>query len=134
MSYSFAGLLPLLIQIPIWIGLWIGVVGIGKRGRRMEWWFMLTGIIFITVGGLATMVLLVMLTLGVDASHTYSYSPMPFYAITSWAHSLGYILFVIGFAIHGQRSSRVQERILELETIANAQGEELARSQQGYDS
>ncbi len=39
----------------------------------------------------------------------------------------GSLLFAIGCAIHGQQTSRLQQRITELEAIAAAQSEELNR-------
>ena len=50
-----------------------------------------------------------------------------YFLIPTCLSGLGSLLFAIGFAIHGQKASKSDQRIAELESIATAQGEEINR-------
>lgn len=116
------------------VALWIGVIGLAKAGRGGAWWTMLAGVSLLSLG-LVVMIggsILVFQTISVS---TGSRGPGPSF---EWAQmvmiggtislGLGFLLYAIGFALHGFQARRVQERIVELEMVIEAQNEQLARA------
>lgn len=116
----------LLFSLPILIGQWIGILGLSKTGRNVAWWFMMAGICCSTLGSISSgLIIGLALTnnsfLGLSSQHR------EIFIATSGLAVLGSLLFAIGFAIHGQRTSNIHQRVTELEVIATAQSEELNR-------
>lgn len=107
----------LLSSVPLLIGQWVGIIGLGKANRNAAWWCMMIGI-------LGT-------TLGIISFSVFLWLPQTGFRALSFGSSilsrLGSLLFAIGFTIHGLQASKIHQRITELETIAAAQGEELNR-------
>jgi hypothetical protein len=125
MSSSFMGFGGLLFSLPMLIGQWVGILGLGKVNRNAAWWCMMSGICCTTLGTISSVI-----TMGLLISNIRSLSSgglQFFFLIPYGLSGLGSLLFAIGFAIHGQQASRVHQRITELEAIAAAQGEELNR-------
>ena len=130
MTSNFMGFAGLLFTLPILIGQWVGILGLGKGDRNMAWWFMMIGICCTTLGGIGTWLYMgLMLTNG---SFLRSSGFMGVFMAASALTGLGSLLFTVGFAIHGQQASKTQQRIAELEAIAAAQGEELNRQRIPY--
>lgn len=123
MISSFSGILFLLGSLPVLIALWIGVVHLSKKGRTGHWWCMLAGAILITLQPV--------LWIAVEVIYRAMNGPMTHYSttlmVTSRVSTLGYLLFMIGFAIHAIRLSRMRGRIEELEMMNLAQATELER-------
>ena len=127
MTSSFMGFGVLLIMLPVLIGQWIGILGLGKGTRDSAWWCMMVGICCSTLGTIGTTLFVGLMMTG---------GPMQYGGIAAIAarglSGLGSLLFTIGFAIHGQQASKTGQRIAELEAIAAAQGEELNRLRATY--
>lgn len=132
MAGSFLGFGIMLFSIPVLLGQWVGILGLGKMARNAAWWCMLAGISATTLGTLGHTLFAVLMAFN-------AFSPMggisnqliPIY-VSSGLSGLGSLLFAIGFAIHGQQASRARQRITELEAIAAAQSEELGHQRPTY--
>ena len=124
----------LLMVLPILIGQWVGILGLGKTERNRAWGCMMAGTCCTTLGTIGYIVFIGLMMSG-HSSPMSSISLGAYSGIASSAFSgIGSLLFAIGFAIHGQQSSKNQQRITELEAIAAAQGEELNRHRVSYES
>lgn len=124
MSTSFMGFGMLFLSLPILIGQWVGIMGLGRANRNGAWWCMFSGIGATTLGLIGSGILTGLLMSGLQ---TFSGTGMEYYLIPSGLSGLGSLLFAAGFAIHGQQASKVHQRNSELETIVAAQGEEISR-------
>lgn len=133
MDWAFAslGLLSLFLIGGV-IGLWIGVSGLGRARRDAAWGLMLAGNALLTVGPLATILTTVLLANSYGSSGR---SPLVGARILTsmgpLAVVLGMILFCIGFALHGMRAARSQERLKELELLTQAMDQEITRLKEG---
>lgn len=129
MTSSFMGLGVFIVCLPVLIGQWIGIIGLGKARKDGAWWCMVSGISCTTLGAISSVIFLGLLM--TSSFHVSSGFPSANYAFATVGASglsgLGSLLFAIGFAIHGQRAAKSQDRIAELEAIAAAQGAELNR-------
>lgn len=135
-----SGFLGLLIWLPVFIALWVGVIGLAKAGRGGAWWSMMCGLVLLTVGivaGIAGAVIGYQ-TVRVVSGPGGSGGPPPAFQIfqvvmvgAAISAGLGVLLFSIGFALHGFRTRRMRERITELEMVISAQNEQLTRFEGG---
>jgi fumarate reductase subunit D len=111
--------------VPIMIGFWIGVVGMGKAKRDAAWWWMIAGI------GLQTAMALFYLFLQFGMANffgTVDWINEFADGMGTWAMSnLGSLVFAIGFALMGWKAARRSDRITELELMNLAQATELER-------
>ena len=125
MSVGFG--MVFLFGLPVLIAQWVGVIALGKAGRTGAWWSMLVGVTTSTLGtfGSVFATYLMAYFMGSGGSNQYMIGLW----IVSGLSGLGSLLFMIGFALHGLKSKSLVERILELETVLTAQGEQLARQQ-----
>lgn len=108
--------------IPFLIALWIGVIGLSRKGRPGAWWCMLSGTCVVTLASVTYFLLIILLQSSL--SNDVFFQALQ---LTSYGHSLGFFLFAVGFAVHGCKVSRSQDRISELEMMNLAQATELER-------
>jgi hypothetical protein len=127
MSYSFLGFGTFFFALPILIGQWVGILGLGKVSRNNAWWCMMSGIACSTLGAFGSAIFMILMIAGTSAGVGGMTSGAIFMLVSGGLSGLGSLLFAIGFALHGLHASRAQARIGELEAIAAAQGEELNR-------
>jgi|GEM_PF-1986275 len=127
MSTSVIGFGSILFTLPVLVGLWVGIVGLGRSDRGPAWWYMITGICCTTLGSIGSVIFVGLMMFGLSSPT----SSMPYgvfsMMISGGLSGLGSLLFSIGFALQGLKSVRTTQRITELEAIAAAQGEELNR-------
>lgn len=123
MTSSFMNLGGVIFILPILIAQWVGILGLGKAKHDTAWWCMMIGVCGTTLSTISSCVFMGMLMAGF--SSISGLGSTFYFLIPSSLSGLGSLLFAIGFAIHGQQASKVDQRIAELETIANAQGAEL---------
>lgn len=135
-------IISLVVFLGLMSGFWIGLAGLWRTRRGASWWLMAVGTAFNTIGPIAytlgTWMLIDSLRStgpgGVTAS-TSSFGFNAWVSITMGIAGLliptGVILFAIGFAIHGQRAARTQERAGELEQLAAAMSAEIDRLKAG---
>jgi len=122
----------LLFSLPVLIGQWVGILGLGKNERNPAWWCMFAGICCTTLGTIGSVLFIGLMMAGLSSppsSMSYGVFSM---MISGGLSGLGSLLFSIGFAIHGQQASKVRQRITDLEAITAAQGEELNRQRPSY--
>lgn len=113
-----------LFALPILIGQWIGILGLGKANRNGAWWWMMSGVGCSTLGAIGSTLFMILMMTGMSGGMSFGAASV---IASSSLSGLGSLLFAIGFAIHGLQASRAQQRITELEAIAAAQSEELNR-------
>lgn len=124
-------------------GFWIGLAGLWRTRRGASWWLMAVGIAFNTIGpiayGVGTWMLIDSFSRRGGAGGMAASTSTPGFgvwlSVTMGAAGLliptGVILFAIGFAIHGQRAARTQERAGELEELVTAMSAEIDRLKAG---
>lgn len=122
MSYGYLGYGMFLLMLPILIGQWVGILGLGKANRNGAWWCMMSGVGCGTLGAIGSTVFMILMMTGISGGLSFATASA---IAASGLSGLGSLLFAIGFAIHGQQASRVNQRVVELEAIAAAQSEEL---------
>ncbi len=116
----FYTVIYLVVGILILGAQWTGVIGLGKRGKDAAWRTMLAGSILSAISSLATIYYYLAAT-GIMGRT----GGMEWWLVVNGAHSLGSLLFFIGFAIYGMKGSKLTTRIAELEGISNAQADEI---------
>ena len=126
MSSIFGVGLGLFMAIPILIAQWLGVLGLAKNGRNPAWWWMAVGTGLTTLGTILTPVLL-WVAFSLDSFG----ESMLLLTGTGAMTGLGSLVFVVGFAMHGMKSRKVMERVVELESVLAAQQEQLSRENPG---
>lgn len=134
-----SGLLGIVIWLPVLVGLWVGVVGLGKAGRGVAWWMMLGGMSSVSLGLIVTVIGSFLLFQNVSARMAGpGGGSSPGVDSTTYimmggvgALGIGVLLFAIGFALHGFQARRSRERISDLEMLIEAQNEQLARAEGG---
>lgn len=133
-----SNLIALLIGLALLVGLWVGVVGLAKAGRSGAWWTMLCGLSLVCLGIAGSVVggiIIASRSAAIRGSSAGSGSPafefMLIAVVVACSIMLGFLLFSIGFAVHGFQARRGRERIEELEMIIAAQNEQLARGESG---
>ncbi len=134
MSSSFLGFGALLFTLPILVGQWIGILGLGKSDRGPAWRLMLAGACLSTLGTIGSVLFVAVMMFGLSSTPGTLSSGVFSILISGGFSGLGSLLFAIGFAIHGQQASKTRQRVTELEAIAAAQGEELNRHRASYTS
>lgn len=105
-----------LLNLLVLAGQWVGVLWLGKTEKNREWWCMAVGTGLTTIGRAG------LLDIWLPISN-----PVHQQLIIGGSTHSGVILFAMGFAIHGCRSSNMRKRITELETMNLAQATELER-------
>ena len=113
----------LLVMITMLAAQWTGVIILGRFRRGWDWWIMLFGSLFQTLGFVPFGILYFRQTSGL-APDFYQW---PFFANVAIISSLGQILFLVGFAIHASKLLRIKSRTEELELMNLAQATELER-------
>lgn len=115
------------------IGLWIGVSGLGRARRDAAWGLMLAGNALMTVGPLAALLTTLLLanSYGTPAGRSPLAGATILASMGPLSIVLGMTLFCIGFALHGMRAARSQERLKELELLTRAMDEEITRLKEG---
>ncbi|MBX3741824.1 MAG: hypothetical protein KF712_12580 [Akkermansiaceae bacterium] len=107
--------------IPLLTLQWIGVMALRKTERTGAWWCMLAGTVSYTLS------MAFHLTIYIWQGLWGHEMLMMVYHTTSYVRSGSALLFMIGFAIHAVRLSRMRGRIEELEMMNLAQATELER-------
>lgn len=128
-----------IVSIVLFLGLmscfWIGLAGMWRTRRGAPWWLMAIGTALNTVGPIAYSLSMFMLfdSMGSRGASAPSFatSVSVMLGISGVLIPCGIILFAIGFAIHGQRAARVQERAKELEELVSAMSAEMDRMKAG---
>jgi hypothetical protein len=138
---GWLSIVSLILFLGLMAGFWIGLAGLWHTRRGASWWLMAVGTAFNTIGPIAYAVGTWMLidslgrtgSGGLTASSSFGFNA--WVSITMGIAGLliptGVILFAIGFAIHGQRAARVQERAGELEQLTAAMSAEIDRLKAG---
>lgn len=134
MSYGFMGFGMIFLTLPILIGQWVGILGLGKVQRDAAWWWMICGIGCTTLGSIGSGVYMGLMMSGTMSSSGIMSAGTYAMIAAGGLSGLGSLLFTIGFALRGMHASRRFQRISELEAIAAAQGEELNRHRAAYES
>lgn len=106
--------LPALI---VQIAQWIGVLALRDQRSRV-WWLMMIGVVLATVG---TALLISYFFI----SGVVLMTGISFRAMSGLISTLGHVLFVVGFALHGLANRGAIERSQQLEAVAAAMGAEL---------
>lgn len=104
------------------IALCLGIHRMGKSRRGGDWYTMFLGILFLTI---ATFCLLVMAAGFRNKNYSDGWELL--IQLAGFGILVGPFLFSVGFAIHGVKTSRLRNRITELEMMNLAQATELAR-------
>jgi hypothetical protein len=129
MAVAGFSLIAIVVFVAILTGLWTGVVGLRQAGRNGAWWTMLTAMVGITLGIVAYGVFMWIL---IDQSSRGTSAPnMNFLPVMIMMIPASLLLFSIGFAMHGLKTTRVQERLNELEQLTGAMSEEIDRLREG---
>ena len=132
----FGSLIGLVLLLGIVTGFWIGLAGLWRAPRGAAWWLMAIGMLLSTIGpivfavGNFLMMQALMSFSGTSSSPTGPMIPPAATLLTGVgiiAIPAGLILFAIGFAIHGMKVARAQERIGELQQLTQAMDEEITR-------
>jgi len=135
----FPSLIGIIALLGVVIAIWIGLVGLGRTRRGVAWWLMASGAVLNTIGPIALVVGIVLWSNAMSRAFATAGPPrgptIPSGATTltiggSAAIPIGMLLFGIGFAIHGMRAARTQERVGELEQLTQAMDEEIYRLKQ----
>jgi hypothetical protein len=134
-------LISLIVFLALMSGFWIGLVGLWRTRRGASWWLMAVGIAFNTIGPVAYAAGMWMIVESMGARMSSgaplasSFGPSTWISLTMGIGGIlmpvGVILFAIGFAIHGLRAARTQERAGELEQLAAAMSAEIDRLKEG---
>jgi hypothetical protein len=136
---AWVAIVSLFVFLALLSGFWIGLVGLWRTRRGAPWWLMATGTAFGTLGPLAyaagTWMLFNSIGRSGPSGLSSSLGPSSLISLTmgiaGFLIPVGVILFSIGFAIHGQRAARTQERAGELEQLAAAMNAEIDRLKAG---
>lgn len=121
--------LAYLLALPLLIALWIGVLALRQAGRTGAWWTMLAGVICSSLGALYPVGTFLLVALNGSPSGP---APLASRIIAGTALPLvGYLLFAIGFALHGLKAASAAQRQRELEDLATAMSAELESLRQG---
>jgi hypothetical protein len=128
MSIAGLGMLGVLPALLLVVCQWVGVIGLAGRGRDGPWRLMCGGTAATTLGMVGTLGVLV-LSFTDMARGTGGAEPLGVFALlfAAGAGFLGTLLFGTGFAWHGLKARRSQERASELEQLVAAMDEELRR-------
>ena len=124
----------LIFLLGVAAGLWIGLGGLWRSRRGPAWWLMATGVTLNTLGPIAMvagsmMQMAAFQRAAAAGSFTGSQSNGAEVLMVGGGFMIpiGLMLFAIGFALHGMRTARAQQRIGELEQLTQAMDEEISR-------
>ena len=125
-----SSIIAIVVFLAILAGLWTGVLGLRQAGRNGAWWTMLIAMVGITLSIVAYGVFMWMI---IDQSSrgTFSSPNMIFLTVVGLTIPASLLLFSIGFAMHGLKTTRVRERLNELEQLTGAMSEEIDRLREG---
>lgn len=132
----FGSLIGLVLLLGIVTGFWIGLAGLWRAQRGAVWWLMAIGMLLSTIGpivfavGNFLMMQALMSFSGTSSLPTGPKIPTSATLLTGIgiiAIPVGLILFAIGFALHGMKAARAQERMGELQQLTQAMDEEITR-------
>ncbi|QJE95739.1 hypothetical protein [Luteolibacter luteus] len=129
MASTAVSLLGLVLMIAMIAGLWVGVLGLRQAGRNGAWWTMMLAVCGITLGTLGFAGLTFALSTSLAGGS--GGAGMAIFGIFSMLVPFSVLLFIIGFAIHGLKTARVNQRIRELEQLTEAMSEEINRLREG---
>lgn len=123
-----ASFIGVVFFVAILSGLWIGIVGLRQAGRNGAWWTMFVGLagISLTIIGYF---LLALLSFG--RSSIGSGPSMVLLGLASLSVPFSLLLFSIGFAMHGLKTTRIKARLEELEQLTEAMSCEIDRLREG---
>ena len=121
MASPFFGLLQVLPALVVLIAQWVGVMAM-RDERTGAWWTMMVGTALSTLGGIGTILTMVLMV-----SNFSSRGPSGFSATLAVAgvYLLGGLVFASGFAMHGLRRKAARDREQQLEAVTAAMSEEL---------
>lgn len=139
----FSGLIGTVLLLGVVVGIWVGLAGLWRTRRGAAWWLMAGGAALNTIGPIVLVAGSILMANALSRSVAGGSSAAPLSSglnIPAGASILttagvlaipvGLLLFGIGFAIHGMRAARTQERIGELEQLTQAMDEEISRLKQ----
>ncbi len=138
----FGSLIVLILLLGVVTGFWIGLAGLWRAQRGAAWWLMAIGVLLNTIGPIVLAVgnYLMMQALsgwtGYSSTSLSSTLPTipPEATLLSGAGMIaipvGLISFAIGFALHGMKAARTQERMAEFQQLTQAMDEEITRLKQ----
>lgn len=125
MTSSFVGLFGVIPAFVALIAQWVGVMAM-RDERNGAWWTMMVGTAMSTLGGLGTVVSMVMMFADMGSSGGAGINrSMVVFAVVAGLHTLGGLVFASGFAMHGLRRKAAREREQQLEVMTAAMSEEL---------
>lgn len=125
MTSSFVGLFGVIPAFVALIAQWVGVMAM-RDERNGAWWTMMVGTAMSTLGGLGTVVSMVMMFADMSSSGVAGINrSMVVFAVVAGLHTLGGLVFASGFAMHGLRRKAAREREQQLEVMTAAMSEEL---------
>ena len=125
MASPFFGLLQVLPALVVLIAQWVGVMAM-RDERTGAWWTMMVGTAMSTLGGIGTILTMVLMV-----SNFSSRGPSGFSAsitatlAVAGVYLLGGLVFASGFAMHGLRRKAARDREQQLEAVTAAMSEEL---------
>jgi hypothetical protein len=138
---GFSSVIVLVLALGVVIGVWVGLVGLWRTHRGAAWWLMAIGAFCNTLGPILTVTGSILWSNQLARSFASSGPSGPTFSggpdvhtilmgVGALAIPVGLLLFGIGFAIHGLRAARAQERVGELEQLTQAMDEEITRLKQ----
>jgi hypothetical protein len=130
MAFSGLFMLGYIVTLPMLIAQWVGILGLRHAGKNGAWWSMAAGVASGTIGVVAAVAGLVLMTTYRGSGGGPNIGNVAMIA-GSTLPALGNILFAIGFAMHGLQAARAANRMQELEQLAAAMSEEITQLRQG---
>ena len=123
MVMSGAAIGLILMNLPVLIGQWVGLIAMRGCGRNPGWWCLMAGTVISTLGFLSGLFGLLLAFTPLGGSGNLN---MVLYFGLSGLGILGSMVFAAGFAVHGIGRRRERDRVAELEMVIAAQNEQLA--------
>jgi hypothetical protein len=137
-SSAWMVIVALILFLGLMAGYWAGIVGLWKARRGAAWWLMAIGIAMGTIGPIlysaGTWMFLDSMRAASASTGSVSLGRSAFPTILMAGGALipvGFLLFSVGFAIHGFAAARAANRAEELEQLAAAMSEEIDRLREG---
>jgi hypothetical protein len=122
MASAFS-LVGIVFALMVLVSMWIGVLALRKSGKHAGPRLMFFGCIALSLGLLVTVAAWVLPLSGPELATGFVLGLRLLVVLVP----LGILLFMIGFTLHGLQVGRVYERIADLETIIEAQQEQLTQ-------
>lgn len=121
--------LAYLLALPLLIALWTGVLALRRAGRTGAWWTMLAGVICSSLGAIYPVFAFLLVALNGSPAGP---APIALRIIAGTALPLvGYLLFAIGFTLHGLKAAAAARRQRELEDLTTAMSAEIESLRRG---